>query len=224
MHESIGMVISLNVKYIINLDGSQKCLGCLNFQKPDDNLPLVCIDFEQVGMEYWARWAHKALWHASLWNMHEVCWSVKLMRGLHELIGMCYGEDWFASLFANCFMCVSQSHHKPREGPFELNDVFAIINAVPAIALMAYGFFHKGLAPGLCFGAVSLECHLFWIIYQILVLSPLICNWQLGVLSGHWILHAWKYSFLELLFCADITVHYLAWKCDLHITAFLWKS
>nr|ABA43899.1 beta-carotene hydroxylase [Coffea canephora] len=69
-----------------------------------------------VGMEFWARWAHKALWHASLWHMHE-------------------------------------SHHRPREGPFELNDVFAIINAVPAIALLSYGFFHKGLIPGLCFGA-----------------------------------------------------------------------
>nr|UAJ74778.1 beta carotene hydroxylase [Buddleja davidii] len=69
-----------------------------------------------VGMEFWARWAHKALWHASLWHMHE-------------------------------------SHHKPREGPFELNDVFAIINAVPAIALLYYGFFNKGLIPGLCFGA-----------------------------------------------------------------------
>ncbi|CBI22660.3 unnamed protein product, partial [Vitis vinifera] len=69
-----------------------------------------------VGMEFWARWAHKALWHASLWHMHE-------------------------------------SHHKPREGPFELNDVFAITNAVPAIALLSYGFFHKGLVPGLCFGA-----------------------------------------------------------------------
>ncbi|KAL2334774.1 hypothetical protein Fmac_015987 [Flemingia macrophylla] len=69
-----------------------------------------------VGMEFWARWAHDALWHASLWHMHE-------------------------------------SHHRPREGPFELNDVFAIINAVPAIALLSYGFFHKGLVPGLCFGA-----------------------------------------------------------------------
>ncbi|TKY45249.1 Beta-carotene 3-hydroxylase [Spatholobus suberectus] len=69
-----------------------------------------------VGMEFWARWAHRALWHASLWHMHE-------------------------------------SHHRPREGPFELNDVFAIINAVPAIALLSYGFFHKGLVPGLCFGA-----------------------------------------------------------------------
>ncbi|KAL8557262.1 hypothetical protein ACS0TY_004630 [Phlomoides rotata] len=69
-----------------------------------------------VGMELWARWAHKALWHASLWHMHE-------------------------------------SHHRPREGAFELNDVFAIINAVPAIGLISYGFFHKGLFPGLCFGA-----------------------------------------------------------------------
>ncbi|MCD7454567.1 carbonic anhydrase [Datura stramonium] len=69
-----------------------------------------------VGMEFWARWAHRALWHASLWHMHE-------------------------------------SHHRPREGPFELNDVFAITNAVPAIALLSYGFFHKGLLPGLCFGA-----------------------------------------------------------------------
>ncbi|RZC57120.1 hypothetical protein C5167_004422 [Papaver somniferum] len=69
-----------------------------------------------VGMEFWARWAHRVLWHASLWHMHE-------------------------------------SHHQPREGPFELNDVFAIINAVPAIALLNYGFFHKGLFPGLCFGA-----------------------------------------------------------------------
>lgn len=69
-----------------------------------------------VGMEFWARWAHRALWHDSLWHMHE-------------------------------------SHHKPRDGPFELNDLFAFINAFPAIALLAYGFFHKGLVPGLCFGA-----------------------------------------------------------------------
>jgi hypothetical protein len=48
-----------------------------------------------------------------------------------------------------------ESHHRPREGPFELNDVFAIINAAPAIALLAYGFFHSGLVPGLCFGVVS---------------------------------------------------------------------
>ncbi|EXC66926.1 hypothetical protein L484_000137 [Morus notabilis] len=45
------------------------------------------------------------------------------------------------------------SHHRPRDGPFELNDVFAIMNAVPAIALMSYGFFNPDLLAGLCFGA-----------------------------------------------------------------------
>lgn len=81
-----------------------------------------------VGMEFWARWAHRALWHASLWHMHE-------------------------------------SHHKAREGPFELNDVFAIINAVPAISLLNYGFSHKGFFPGLCFGA-GLGITVFGIAYM----------------------------------------------------------
>ncbi|CAL5015309.1 unnamed protein product [Urochloa decumbens] len=81
-----------------------------------------------VGMEFWARWAHRALWHASLWHMHE-------------------------------------SHHRPREGPFELNDVFAIINAVPAISLLYYGFFHRGFVPGLCFGA-GLGITLFGMAYM----------------------------------------------------------
>ncbi|XP_038976283.1 beta-carotene hydroxylase 2, chloroplastic-like [Phoenix dactylifera] len=81
-----------------------------------------------VGMEYWARWAHRALWHASLWHMHE-------------------------------------SHHRPRDGPFELNDVFAIINAVPAISLLSFGFFTRGLVPGLCFGA-GLGITLFGMAYM----------------------------------------------------------
>nr|AOS51477.1 beta-carotene 3-hydroxylase [Calamus jenkinsianus] len=81
-----------------------------------------------VGMEFWARWAHRALWHASLWHMH-------------------------------------QSHHRPRDGPFELNDVFAIINAVPAISLLSYGFFNRGLVPGLCFGA-GLGITLFGMAYM----------------------------------------------------------
>lgn len=48
-----------------------------------------------------------------------------------------------------------QSHHRPRDGAFELNDVFAMINAAPSIALLSYGSFNNGLFPGLCFGAVS---------------------------------------------------------------------
>nr|XP_029119886.1 beta-carotene hydroxylase 2, chloroplastic isoform X2 [Elaeis guineensis] len=82
----------------------------------------------EVGMEFWARWAHRALWHASLWHMHE-------------------------------------SHHRPRDGPFELNDVFAIINAVPAISLLSFGFFNRGLVPGLCFGA-GLGITLFGMAYM----------------------------------------------------------
>ncbi|CAA7406792.1 unnamed protein product [Spirodela intermedia] len=81
-----------------------------------------------VGMEFWARWAHRSLWHASLWEMHE-------------------------------------SHHRPRDGPFELNDVFAVVNAVPAISLLSYGFFHRGLLPGLCFGA-GLGITLFGMAYM----------------------------------------------------------
>ncbi|EAZ31728.1 hypothetical protein OsJ_15880 [Oryza sativa Japonica Group] len=81
-----------------------------------------------VGMEFWAQWAHRSLWHASLWHMHE-------------------------------------SHHRAREGPFELNDVFAITNAVPAISLLAYGFFHRGIVPGLCFGA-GLGITLFGMAYM----------------------------------------------------------
>ncbi|KAJ1299013.1 hypothetical protein BS78_01G498800 [Paspalum vaginatum] len=81
-----------------------------------------------VGMEFWARWAHRALWHASLWHMHE-------------------------------------SHHRPCDGPFELNDVFAIVNAVPAMSLLAYGFFNRGLVPGLCFGA-GLGITLFGMAYM----------------------------------------------------------
>ena len=58
----------------------------------------------------------------------------------------------------NCLLELNlQSHHRAREGAFELNDVFAIINAVPAIALLNFGFFHKGLVPGLCFGAVCVS-------------------------------------------------------------------
>lgn len=38
-----------------------------------------------------------------------------------------------------------------------MNDIFAIINAVPAVSLMLYGFLNRGLVPGLCFGAVRLH-------------------------------------------------------------------
>ncbi|KAL6533237.1 hypothetical protein OROMI_027349 [Orobanche minor] len=64
------------------------------------------------------------------------------------------GNVPYAEMFGTCALSFgAASHHRPRDGPFELNDIFAITNAVPAITLLAYGFFHKGLIPGLCFGA-----------------------------------------------------------------------
>ena len=150
----------------------------------------------QVGMEFWARWAHRALWHSSLWHMHEVSnpsslYNFLISEQIFVYINQLWGlisyqtnnqkpllyrfnyrslmfqiiiftikqRKWlrgFDHYWCWMFWLLQQSHHKPREGPFELNDIFAIINAVPAIALLSYGFFHKGLVPGLCFGAVNL--------------------------------------------------------------------
>ena len=41
-----------------------------------------------------------------------------------------------------------KSHHVPRLGPFEDNDVFAIANAVPAMGLCAYGFLTPNMFGG----------------------------------------------------------------------------
>ncbi|KAL3162544.1 hypothetical protein ABBQ32_010198 [Trebouxia sp. C0010 RCD-2024] len=83
-----------------------------------------------VGMEMWARWAHKTLWHDFIpgWKLHK-------------------------------------SHHEPRTGPFEDNDVFAIVNAVPAMGLCLYGLLTPTMAGGLCFGA-GLGITLFGISYM----------------------------------------------------------
>lgn len=78
-------------------------------------LSLVCGGV--VGMEMYARWAHKHVWHEM-----EAAWA------LHK------------------------SHHEPRTGPFEANDIFAIANAVPAIGLCAYGFVTPEFHGGICWG------------------------------------------------------------------------
>ncbi len=41
-----------------------------------------------------------------------------------------------------------KSHHVPRVGPFEDNDVFAIANAVPAMGLCLYGFLTPNVSGG----------------------------------------------------------------------------
>lgn len=83
-----------------------------------------------AGMEMWARWAHKVLWHD-------------------------FQPGW----------ALHKSHHVPRVGPFEANDLFAIMNAVPAIALILYGFLTPTMTGSLCFGA-GLGITLFGIAYM----------------------------------------------------------
>ncbi len=58
-----------------------------------------------------------------------------------------------------------KSHHQPRVGPFEDNDIYAVANALPAMALCAYGFVMPTMAGGLCFGA-GLGITLFGIMYM----------------------------------------------------------
>jgi beta-carotene 3-hydroxylase len=58
-----------------------------------------------------------------------------------------------------------KSHHEPRTGPFEANDVYAIANALPAMALCLYGFLRPDVLGGMCFGA-GLGITLFGISYM----------------------------------------------------------
>mmetsp|Transcript_2679 Transcript_2679/g.10452 ORF Transcript_2679/g.10452 Transcript_2679/m.10452 type:complete len:406 (-) Transcript_2679:191-1408(-) len=104
---------------------------------------LALIAGAAVGMEFYARYAHKYLWHDSLWSMP-----------------MKSRKEWNRPIWL-----LHESHHLPREGAFEANDIFAIANGVPAFALCAYGFLTPGLFGGLCFGA-GLGITLFGIAYM----------------------------------------------------------
>ena len=104
---------------------------------------LALIAGAAVGMEFYARFAHKYLWHDVWWSMP-----------------MKYRKDWNRRIWL-----LHESHHLPREGAFEANDIFAVANGVPAFALCAYGFFTPGVFGGLCFGA-GLGITLFGIAYM----------------------------------------------------------
>lgn len=61
---------------------------------------LALIAGAAVGMEFYARYAHKHLWHASWWSM-----SSK------------YRREWNKPIWL-----LHESHHLPREGAYEAND------------------------------------------------------------------------------------------------------
>ena len=91
--------------------------------------PLLLLP-PQFGMEMYARYAHRILWHE-------------------------FQPGW----------ALHKSHHEPRTGPFEANDIYAVMNAVPAIALCAFGFLTPGITGGICFG-LGLGITLFGISYM----------------------------------------------------------
>lgn len=58
----------------------------------------------------------------------------------------------------------------------EQNDIFAVANAVPAIALILYGFLNEGKGAGMCYGA-GLGITIFGIAYMYASReSPLLCH------------------------------------------------
>jgi len=93
-------------------------------------LTLLLVVGGMIGMEMYARYAHRILWHE-------------------------FQPGW----------ALHKSHHEPRTGPFEANDVYAVANAIPAIALCAYGFLTPGMGGGICFG-LGLGITLFGISYM----------------------------------------------------------
>ncbi|KAL5727254.1 beta-carotene 3-hydroxylase [Ranunculus cassubicifolius] len=74
--------------------------------------------------------------------------SIAAAVGMEVLSGWIHKVMWHG-----CLWHIHESHHRARQGSFEFNDVFAVVNAVPAIALINFGFFHNGIVPEICFGA-----------------------------------------------------------------------
>jgi hypothetical protein len=73
------------------------------------------------------------------------------------------------------------SHHSPRKGAFEVNDLYALVNGMPATALCAWGFHTPGLLGAGCFGA-GLGITLYGMTYMF-VHDGLIHRW---VWLGSW--------------------------------------
>eukprot|EP00803_Ostreobium_quekettii_P003658 evm.model.scf_66EXC.1 EVM.evm.TU.scf_66EXC.1 scf_66EXC:28594-32890(+) len=116
-------IVATYLRYHYIMEGQE-----VNWIEIMASLSLVCGGV--AGMEMYARWAHKHIWHDM-----EAAWA------LHK------------------------SHHEPRTGPFELNDIYAVANAVPAISLCAYGFITPGTPGGICWG-LGLGITLYGMMYM----------------------------------------------------------
>lgn len=116
-------IVATWYRFVIHADGSP-------FPVTEFFSTLLLIVGGTIGMEMYARYAHRILWHD-------------------------FQPGW----------ALHKSHHEPRDGPFELNDIYAVANALPAIALCAYGFLTPGVFGGVCFG-LGLGITIFGISYM----------------------------------------------------------
>lgn len=153
-----------------------------------------------AGMEMWARWAHKVLWHDFQpgWALHkshhvprvgpfEVRDSRSLLasRTLRNSSSRAAVSVPARPLRASasvpqlCLPVLPVLH-----GVFlQANDLFAIMNAVPAIALILYGFLTPTMSGSLCFGA-GLGITLFGIAYMF-VHDGLVHRWAAAPAAAH---------------------------------------
>ncbi len=153
--------------------GTPSIMACLSLEHAWGKLKVSCYSFWKCIIAL--HWNEVPWWEVLVCTI--LSCSCNAMQGWAMVGGLCVlnPQVWCNAMMSYCgkFLCTQlsavhsnfllesfmygklQSHHKAREGPFELNDIFAIINAVPAITLMAFGFFNHGFVPGLCFGGVS---------------------------------------------------------------------
>ncbi|CAG9460322.1 unnamed protein product [Pedinophyceae sp. YPF-701] len=92
--------------------------------------------------------------------------TMSLMAG--TAVGMEYWSRFAHKVLWHDFelgWSVHKSHHEPRIGAFEANDVFAVMHAAPAFALTLWGFFDPSIQGGLCYGA-GLGITLFGMAYM----------------------------------------------------------
>lgn len=124
-----------------------------------------------AGMEAWARWAHKALWHdfAPGWALHKSHHQPRLgpfearpgvpRAGSSAVCRQRAVRAYKCCITRNSARRTDRAPTLPPPMPApvrrlpQANDLYAVVNAAPAIALCLYGFVDDGLPGSLAFGA-----------------------------------------------------------------------
>ncbi|KMZ58405.1 Beta-carotene hydroxylase 2 [Zostera marina] len=108
---------------------------------------LISLDIMIIYLRFW--WKMDNGGEISIWEI-----AGSFFASVGAAVGMELWSRWVHKTLWHAPMWqIHKSHHRPREGAFELNDVFAVMNSFPAIVLISIGYFNSGLLPALCFGS-----------------------------------------------------------------------